>query len=72
MKTELQESESHSGRRRHGLSCKSPRSPRGHRMAGGTENGAACELAADEIRDLAKRGAQAAGGIPQAAKREHF
>ena len=34
-------------------------------LAGGAENGAACELAADEIRCLAKRGARAAGGVPQ-------
>jgi hypothetical protein len=34
-------------------------------LAGGAENGAACELAAEEIRCLAKRGARAAGGVPQ-------
>jgi methyl-accepting chemotaxis protein len=33
--------------------------------AGGAENDAASELAADEIRCLAQRGARAAGGIPQ-------
>ena len=33
--------------------------------AGGAENGAACELAGDEIRRLAKCGVGAADGIPQ-------
>jgi methyl-accepting chemotaxis protein len=37
--------------------------------AGREENGAANELAADEIRCLAKRGARAAGGIPQGETR---
>jgi len=38
-------------------------------LSGGTDNGAACELAADEIRCLAKRGARAAGGVSQGETR---
>jgi methyl-accepting chemotaxis protein len=37
--------------------------------AGGAENSAECESAADEIRCLAKRGAPAAGGIPRSETR---